>query len=276
MNLRVPDSLTASLSEKYRTSVRLWPGGLSFSGAIPTDDSSFFYEETAVDVSRSYAQVLRDACREYPFLTYPYADVRIVCSGLPCTLVPEVIYQDEAKERIYRFTFARPAETVIAQTLQPLESVLLFGLRHDVHAFVERSLPRARWSHVLTSLLLRWRSQSLVSLHARMHALIHERTMDLACFDRGNLRFINRFEIENYDDIMYYLLYIWKQLALDQRRDVLTLSAVSTTAFDLKEQLQTYLQNIRVEAIQELYRADDREATVGSSVQTETHTPTNA
>ena len=72
--------------------------------------------------------------------------------------------------------------------------------------------------------------------------------------------------------MMYYLLYVWKQLELDQRNDALTLSAVASVAFDLKEQLQTYLQDIRVEAIQTLYRADDRTATVGRLTVT---TPTN-
>ena len=91
--------------------------------------------------------------------------------------------------------------------------------------------------------------------------------MDVACFDRGALRFLNRFEVETHDDIMYYLLYAWKQLSLDQRSDTLTLSAVASTAFDLKEKLQTYLRNIRVEAIETLYRTDDREATLGNQAE---------
>ena len=105
-----------------------------------------------------------------------------------------------------------------------------------------------------------------------MYAVVQDRTMDVACFDRGALLFVNRFEVENHDDMMYYLLYVWKQLELDQRNDALTLSAVASVAFDLKEQLQTYLQDIRVEAIQTLYRADDRAATVGRLTVT---TPTN-
>lgn len=263
MNLRVPESLTASNSEGYRTSVRLWPGGLSFSGGIPSDEGSFFCEETEVDVTRPYLQTLRDLFREHPFLSYPYAAVRIVTSEPNYTLVPEAIYEDEAKERLYRFTFATPVETVAVQPMSALESVLLFGLRRDTHEFITQTLPVAHWEHALASLLLRWHERSLRALHDHMYAVVQDRTMDVACFDRGALRFVNRFEVENHDDIMYYLLYVWKQLTLDQRNDSLTLSAVTSVAFDLKEKLQTYLKDVRVEAIQELYRADDRAATVG-------------
>jgi len=263
MNLRVPESLTASNSEGYRTSVRLWPGGLSFSGGIPSDEGSFFCEETEVDVTRPYLQTLRDLFREHPFLSYPYAAVRIVTSEPNYTLVPEAIYEDEAKERLYRFTFATPVETVAVQPMSALESVLLFGLRRDMHEFIAQTQPTAHWEHALASLLLRWHERSLRALHAQMYAVVQDRTMDVACFDRGALRFVNRFEVENHDDIMYYLLYVWKQLTLDQRNDSLTLSAVTSVAFDLKEKLQTYLKDVRVEAIQELYRADDRAATVG-------------
>ena len=263
MSLRVPDSLTASNSEGYRTSVRLWPGGLSFSGGIPSDEGSFFCEETEVDVARSPLQTLRDLFREHPFLSYPYAAVRIITSEPNYTIVPEAIYEDEAKERLYRFTFATPVETVVAQPLRELESVLLFGLRRDMHDFIAQTLPSAHWEHTLASLLIGWHERSLRALHAHMYAVVQDRTMDVACFDRGALRFVNRFEVENHDDMMYYLLYVWKQLELDQRNDTLTLSAVASVAFDLKEQLQTYLRDIRVEAIQTLYRADDRAATVG-------------
>lgn len=244
-------------------SVRLWPGGLSFSGGIPSDEGSFFCEETEVDVTRPYLQTLRDLFREHPFLSYPYAAVRIVTSEPNYTLVPEAIYEDEAKERLYRFTFATPVETVAVQPMSALESVLLFGLRRDMHEFITQTQPTAHWEHALASLLLRWHERSLRALHAHMYAVVQDRTMDVACFDRGTLRFVNRFEVENHDDIMYYLLYVWKQLSLNQRNDSLTLSAVTSVAFDLKEKLQTYLKDVRVEAIQELYRADDRAATVG-------------
>ena len=267
MSLRVPDSLTASHSENYRTSVRLWPGGLSFSGGIPSDEGSFFYAETEVDAAQPYLQALRDLFRQHPFLTYPYASVRVVTSEPNYTWVPEVIYEDEAKERLYRFSFAGAVEEVLAQPLKAMESVLLFGLRHDLHEFVLQTIHNARWEHGLASLLQRWHSRSLRALHAEVYAIVHDRTMDVACFDRGALRFLNRFEVETHDDIMYYLLYAWKQLSLDQRGDTLTLSAVASTAFDLKEKLQTYLRNIRVEAIETLYRADDREATLGNQAE---------
>ena len=141
-----------------------------------------------------------------------------------------------------------------------------------MYDFIAQTLPNAHWEHTLASLLIGWHERSLRALHAHMYAVVQDRTMDIACFDRGGLRFVNRFEVENHDDMMYYLLYVWKQLELDQRNDALTLSAVASVAFDLKEQLRTYLQDIRVEAIQTLYRADDRAATVGRLTVT---TPTN-
>jgi hypothetical protein len=68
--------------------------------------------------------------------------------------------------------------------------------------------------------------------------------MDAACYDKGSLLFLNSFDIEDIADILYYILYIWKQTGIDQLEDQLLLSATPPVYQQLKEILQKYVQHV--------------------------------
>ena len=70
MNFRVSGTLTAHNSEKYRMSIRLSPGGLSFVGHIPLQPKSFFYRSVELDRSRPYAHALQEVSSEHPFFLF--------------------------------------------------------------------------------------------------------------------------------------------------------------------------------------------------------------
>ncbi|MBP9481684.1 MAG: DUF3822 family protein, partial [Parabacteroides sp.] len=42
MGISIPEILNTGNSEKYKLSIRLWSGGLSFSGYNPSESGSFF------------------------------------------------------------------------------------------------------------------------------------------------------------------------------------------------------------------------------------------
>ena len=62
-----------------------------------------------------------------------------------------------------------------------------------------------------------------VRLPRQLYVVLHRRRMDVACYAQGNLLFVNSFEYEHTDDILYYILYVWKQVGMDQQKDQLRL-----------------------------------------------------
>ena len=65
---------------------------------------------------------------------------------------------------------------------------------------------------------------------------------------------MNSFEYEHTDDILYYILYVWKQAGLDQEKDQLLLAGESSSRMRVLERLRTYLRYVKpVEIPSEAY-----------------------
>lgn len=241
MSLRVPNTLTTANSDKYKVSIRLRPDGLSFLGAIPSERETFFYESTRLDRTKSYAQALKEVFFEHSFFTYPYKEVSVVCTNRQYTLVPEVVFDESKKEQVMNFTFGVPKEKTMHHPLKELDAVLLFGIDLEVYEFFSRSLVNTRFIHAMSPLLLYWRKLNQTVYPKQLYVSIHEDTMDAACFDKGTLLFVNSFYVEEQADVIYYVLYIWKQLGLDQMKDRLVLSADPVLCSNLRATLQNYV-----------------------------------
>ena len=246
MNLRVPDTLTAGNSEKYIASIRFWSGGLSFAGFIPSEKDSFFYAETKIDRKKRYNDAIKDIFFAHPCFLYAYRKSYVVCVNRQYTLVPASVFVEKQKEQLMSFVFSSPEDKTLHESLDEFDSVLLFGVRPKVYEFFSRSLLLPTFTHAVIPTLIQWRKQNLTGYHKQLYVALHKDIMDVACFDRGALSFVNSFHVDDATDIIYYILYIWKQTELDQLNDELFLYANPQIAQTLKETLQTYLSHIEV------------------------------
>ena len=244
MNLCVPDILTTDNAEKYTVSIRLWPGGLSFAGHIPSEKDSLFYTETEIDRTKPYLQAIKDIFFAYPFFSYAYKHTYVVCANRQYTLIPATTFLEEQKERLMSFVFSSPEEKILHENLDEFDSKILFGMQPKVYDFFSRMLINPIFTHAITAQLMQWRDRSLTVFPKQLFMALHEDTMDAACFYRENLLFINSFQVDDPADMLYYILYVWKQTGLEQQQDQLNLFANTDICQALKENLRTYLSQI--------------------------------
>ena len=241
MSLRIPDALTIDSAGTYAVSIRLWPGGLSFAGHIPSEKGSFFYDETLFDRVKPYVQALKDTFSEHAFFAYPYRQTYVVCADRMYTPVPARAFAEEHKETLMSFVYLSPTSKVLHEPVEGLELELLFCFPEEAYACCARALTRQQFTHAITHNLRRWRRQSANSPQKQLYVSVHESSMDAACFDRGALLFLNSFEVESVADMLYYILYIWKQT---ETADELLLSAVPPLYCELEETLRKYVSHI--------------------------------
>ena len=97
--------------------------------------------------------------------------------------------------------------------------MLLYDVDSDAYEFLSRSLSNPRFIHSLSPLLLSWQKKSLTSYPKQVHVFIHGETLDIACFERGEMLFVNSFDYSNENDIVYYINYTCKQLDVNQLED---------------------------------------------------------
>ena len=244
MNLCVPDILTTDTSEKYIVSIRLWPGGFSFAGHIPSENDSFFYAETETDSTKPYLQAIKDIFFAHPFFSYAYKIFYVICANRQYTLLPENIFLEQQKKQLMSFVFMSPQEKILHESLDEFDSKIMFGIQPKVYDFFSRMLINPIFTHTITPLLIQWRYRSLTTYPKQLFVELYEDTMNAACFYRETLLFVNSFQVDDTADMLYYILYIWKQVDLDQQKDKLILFANTETYQALKAHLHTYLLQV--------------------------------
>lgn len=244
MPISIPDTLTADHSEKYIVSIRLHPDGLSFSGYIPSVGESFFYGETEFDRSVPYISSLKELFFSQEFFTWSYKKVQIIQVSPDYTVVPEPLFEEERKEELFRFNSSSTDQHCLTNVLKEEESRLIFGIYEEIYQFCSRTLVRSDFIHHLTPQLWLWKKQSQASAGRQMFVVLHARMLDIACYDRGNLLFVNSFAADQAEDALYYILYVWRQVGFDQLQDALYIYGNSLRRTKITAVLRTYVHSI--------------------------------
>ena len=225
-------------------SIRLRSGGLSFSAYSPSASESFLYRDVEFDRTKPYVSSLKECFFENDFLTWSYRQVNVVCASPQYTLVPKEVFQEKQKAELLAFTFSSPEGHCLSNELKDEQAELIFGVDEEVYEFCSRSLVNPRFVHHVTPLLSLWKKQSRTRLPRQLYAVLHRRGMDVACYAQGSLLFVNSFEYEHPDDILYYILYVWKQTGMDQQKDQLRLFGDAALRSNITSTLRNYLQYI--------------------------------
>lgn len=236
--------LTADNAERYQVSIRLRSGGLSFSGYDPSVSDSFFYQEVEFDRSRSYITSLKDYFFDNEYLTWPFKSFRIVCVSPRYTLLPAVAFHENQKDKLLAFAFSTDLGHGLYNDLKDKETVLLFDVEEDVYEFCSRSIINPIFLHYMTSQLNWWKKQSRKFFPKLLYVVLHSKWIDVACLNQGALLFANSFAYEQAEDILYYILYVWKQTGLDQEKDRLRIFGEAVLRARIADSLRQYIQYI--------------------------------
>lgn len=227
-------------------SIRLRPGGLSFSGYAPSEAESFFYREVEFDRAVPFLSSLQEFFFANECLSWAYKRVHVVSVSAGYTIVPRSFFREEEKGRLLDFNFAVPSPFCRSQSLAGEEAELVYPMDEDVYKFCSRSLSRPFFSHYLVPLLDLWKKRSRSVAARQMYVVVEKGRMDVACYaSGGGLLFVNTFPISRADDRMYYILYVWKEVGLDPREDQLLLSGEPRLTADLGDSLRMYLRHVQ-------------------------------
>lgn len=244
MAVSLPDTFTVNTSERYILSIRIVPDGLSFSGAIPSKSTSFFYRHIALDSSKAYAESLKEQFYEEECLSWPYLKVNIHCFTPDYLFVPEELFVEEKKQDLLDYTFLSPPQKCLVNSLPADKGRILFGIEPEVYEFLCRSYIKPEFIHHMTLPLLNWGKQNQISLGGQMQVLLNKRTIDIACYRRGELVLLNSFACNQIDDVVYFISSVWSQTGLDQLKDRLYVFGEPHVKKELTVRLREYIQYV--------------------------------
>ena len=251
MTIRVPDTLTSDNSEKYEVSIRLWPGGLSFSGYIPQEKDSFFSEKVLFDSDAPMSLSLKNTFFDNQCFAYLYKSFYVICASEKYSLAPENVFSEKDKSLLFSLCHQQDdTDKILVQELGNLQSFLLFNIDNEAYEFLMRSIVNPRFIHSLSPLLLAWQKNSLTSYPKQLHAFVHNNLMDIACFEHGEMLFVNSFNCENENDIVYYIMYACRQLDINQLEDSISFHGDEAKCLSALSVIKKYIRHADYSPVQ--------------------------
>lgn len=242
MPVSISDTLTVNTSERYVLSIRINPDGFSFSGAIPSKSNSFFYQHISFDISKNYIESFKENFFKEECLSWQYKEVNIHCFTPHYLYVPEDLFDEKRQQELLDYTFFAPPQKSLTNKSLSQKGRILFGIETEVYEFLCRSYIKPNFIHHMLRPLDYWKMQNELSVGGQMYVLINKKTIDIACFKRGELTFINSFNYNHPDDIFYFIVCTWNQTGLDQLKDRLHIYGNTEYQKTLISKLKTYIQ----------------------------------
>lgn len=202
-----------------RLTIRAGKNSLSFS--VAEGERQVTYEPYAMKSGVSMAANLRQAFKESELLLRGYRKARLFIDT-PVLLVPVDEFDEKQKDTFYQYSFEEHESDIIMHRVQPqLNAVALFPLNKDLGTVMEDNFADVRFTPVLQPVWNHLHQHSFVGIQKKLFAYFHDGKLDIFCFDKNRFKFFNSYATTHAKDAIYFILYVWKLLGMDQKKDEL-------------------------------------------------------
>lgn len=219
------DNIDFSKAAQCTLSLRLSAEGFACSVYDPLGDPPVTCCDYATDESLSLTANVKRMFREVQCLNHAYRNFNVLMAGRRVAFVPLELFEDEQAEAMFYYNHPRADnEEVHYNILHKSNVVVLFGMDRSVCAYLSGQCPAVRFYAQSTPLIEYFTVRSRLGNSRKVYVNLRGEGMDVYVFERGRLQLGNVFACRETTDCAYYLLYLWKQLHLDQERDELHLT----------------------------------------------------
>lgn len=240
--------------DKLRLTIRVGSRSLSFSSVTPGGTAHpVTFKPYTVKNGISMAANLREAFKTADLLAYTFQHVLVMVDS-PVLMIPLDLFESENLEELYCHSFPKYEGHLIAHTLLPeLNAVAVYSINKDFKLVVTDHYPEAEFCCALAPVWRYLHQRSFMSRRRKLYGYFHECSLDVFSFTQNRFRFCNSFDLSqtplgsaNAHDALYYLLCVWKQLALKPEFDELHLVGDIPDKDWLTGELRQYLQRAYV------------------------------
>lgn len=231
---------------KNRLTIRVSRFSMSFSVADAQAENQVRYEPYALRTGVSAAANLREAFSTSSLLAAGHDRVRLMADA-QVMVVPAEEFREDCAETLYRHTFTAIGNGAVVHSVIPeLNAVAVFAVDRDLrlvlgdHFSDVRVMPVSQpvWTHLY--------KRSFAGPWRKVYGYFHDRRLDIMSFQKGRFRFVNTFDAGSAHDALYFLMYVWKQLAMDAERDEMYIVGNAPEGDWLLQQLRSFLKKAYV------------------------------
>lgn len=241
---------TANKRDDYQVKIRAGQTTLSFLTPSQRVEGQMTYEfhPYPVKSGMSLSANLREAFREQPYLQIPIHKAVLLISS-PVILVPKEDYRDTEEfdaEAMYNYVLTgHKGEIKVVKELPELEAMTIFSVNKDLQMVVSDNCEEVEVENVVLPVWKHlYKRYYQNGQRRKLFAYFHDKCVDICSFDQRRLRYANVYDAQHAHDALYYIMYIWKQLGLNQQEDDLFIIGEMPHQEWLMSRLNSYIARV--------------------------------
>lgn len=202
------------------------------------------YEPYTVKSGMSMAANLREAFKENRILLLPNNKVQVLIDT-PELLIPLEEYQEEDAEMLYMHTYPSTSHSAIMHHIIPeLNCAVVFAVNKDIRTVVVDHYDDVRFMPLMIPVWKHLHQGSHARGNKKLYAYFHDRKMSVFSFSGNRFRFHNTFKVTDVPDAVYFIMYIWQQLAQNHQKDEIYLVGNYDKTDELRQELKRFIHNV--------------------------------
>lgn len=242
----LPENIDFNFSEKYILSIRLLPGGFSFSVFCPSDPNIFYHKETSFTNKLSYLDNIKKLIFDFSFFSQVFKETRVSIVSTEYILVPDLYFDGKYLKDLFSFNFIDYKGVLKSNLLPESKSHIIFNIDEELHSFLSRSLCNPVFIHQAQSLVPFCIKHKTDTHGKRCFINFNNEFIDIICCDGESILTANTYQINAKFDALYFITGIWEKLPLDQSEDLLCITGFIDDNKETIDTLRKLIKNIEI------------------------------
>lgn len=202
-----------------RLIIRVGQNTLAFAYAQPGADDNIVFVPYIINAGISMAANLREALRSGALGGKKWAKVQVMLDT-PVAMVPIDEYDEHNKETLYRYSMTEQENNAVLATILPaVNAVALYSLNKDFRLVLTDNFSDIKIRPLCASVWQYLQRRSLQGNAEKLYCYFHDNKVDIFSYRKNRFRFANAFPTTSTADTPYFIMAVWKQLALDAHKD---------------------------------------------------------
>ncbi|MBR1395415.1 MAG: DUF3822 family protein [Prevotella sp.] len=232
---------------KERIIIRIGERHLSFSALDPMQaETPVSYEPYVMKSGISLTANLREALNEADLPQAGYHKALALIDA-PVLLIPIEQFEEQNLEAMYLHAFPRKETGMVCyNVLSDLNAVAAFSISKDLNTVLHDNFTDVMMMPLMAPVWRHLHHRSFTGNRNKVYGYFHERKLDIFSFHQNRFKFSNQFDSTRPQDATYFLLYVWKQLMLDNETDEMHLAGTFNEMSELANELRKYVQKVYI------------------------------
>jgi hypothetical protein len=235
-----------NITKSARLTIRVCRDSLRFAVADAATADQIVYEPYITKSGISMAANLRDAFKTSDLLSRGYHKAMLVTDS-PVLLIPVEEFHEEEKGNLYAHSFPDIENHLVVSNILPtLNAVAVYSINKDLKLVTDDHFSDVKIIPLMQPVWSYLHQRSFTGIRRKMYGYFHDKKLDIVSFDKNRFKFCNTFDAAQSRDSAYFLLYVWKLLAMDSEKDEMHLVGEIPDKEWLIEAMHRYLRQVYV------------------------------